>query len=705
MDIGKRTYRFLLLFFVLCSLVGCHFFGPKDQTKPSGIVHSDQITALIQNKAKVPNNNIHKVTFVSVPFSGHFDILMKSALQLAKNPKLKVNVVITGWENIKVPEESLTKLSKAGVHTTILNDKPLASPAPMSFTFPRVVHLVDKTTASIQRDTDVIIYDFFAMEGFFAGKRLGIPAICSIPAIPGPFNPENADFQQGIKDNEKYITQLEEKFDTPIKKKLEMVSDAFLLPSESENLVWSWPNFVKASDFQANRNLKNLTFVRPEKDQDVPQFDIKAKDGQKIVYVSLGTVVTKNLWDNVPEVRSFVQRILNQLVKDFGNKKEYHVIVSTGRTPHEVIQHPPSNFQVFERVPQVAVLKKADVFVTHAGGNSVNEAIDSEVPMVAIPFFGDQHLCAWDIEKLKIGRSFLHTIENREKAINTKAGVFERASLREMQRLTDAIKDVLRDSSYRSNLKRVKQDQPQSISQALGQLFLFKWQEGDMIYGINRDRKAWGELTGLQDYFRIGDVRPFTQLFGDRTNPNELPKIIDQYNDVLRSPDYERESITKKFPKYREYLRGFNQFLKKHPEYIQPLGHYPKTLDSKAELETVWNMCLGGLDYFIHNKKCTFHFVLKDYDSRINKATTEELMWVKKRWEQGDTTVKEHVRFYLFQNGVVRLVDPVEYNWFVYPIKKGGKNESCKCSDKATCNQRNCCASDSRHATKCVCTQ
>ncbi len=46
--------------------------------------------------------------------------------------------------------------------------------------------------------------------------------------------------------------------------------------------------------------------------------------------------------------------------------------------------------RIYTTAPQLAVLKQADVFVTHGGMNSVSEALVHGVPMVVVPFISDQ---------------------------------------------------------------------------------------------------------------------------------------------------------------------------------------------------------------------------------------------------------------------------------------------------------------------------
>jgi UDP:flavonoid glycosyltransferase YjiC (YdhE family) len=50
------------------------------------------------------------------------------------------------------------------------------------------------------------------------------------------------------------------------------------------------------------------------------------------------------------------------------------------------------------------VLKHADLFITHGGMNSVNEAIYYGVPMLVMPFINDQPENAEQVERLKLGK-------------------------------------------------------------------------------------------------------------------------------------------------------------------------------------------------------------------------------------------------------------------------------------------------------------
>jgi MGT family glycosyltransferase len=56
-------------------------------------------------------------------------------------------------------------------------------------------------------------------------------------------------------------------------------------------------------------------------------------------------------------------------------------------------------------VPQLEVLSRASLFVTHGGMNSVNEALSAGVPMLVVPQGADQPLVAERVTTLGAGLS------------------------------------------------------------------------------------------------------------------------------------------------------------------------------------------------------------------------------------------------------------------------------------------------------------
>jgi MGT family glycosyltransferase len=64
----------------------------------------------------------------------------------------------------------------------------------------------------------------------------------------------------------------------------------------------------------------------------------------------------------------------------------------------------PKNFMVYPYVPQLDVLKRADLFVMHGGMNSANEAIHYGVPVIVVPQSIEQMRVANRMAELGFGK-------------------------------------------------------------------------------------------------------------------------------------------------------------------------------------------------------------------------------------------------------------------------------------------------------------
>jgi MGT family glycosyltransferase len=110
------------------------------------------------------------------------------------------------------------------------------------------------------------------------------------------------------------------------------------------------------------------------------------------IYVSLGTV-----FNNKPDI---VRKILSAL-----DSPDTQVIVSAGGAFQSLQQGPvPGNALLFKSVPQVELLPRIDLFISHGGNNSINEALAAGKPIIVLPIGGEQGDNAARIVYLGVGR-------------------------------------------------------------------------------------------------------------------------------------------------------------------------------------------------------------------------------------------------------------------------------------------------------------
>src|SRR5438067_10614640 len=86
------------------------------------------------------------------------------------------------------------------------------------------------------------------------------------------------------------------------------------------------------------------------------------------------------------------------------------VVLSVGKwTNIAALGSVPRNIIVKEFVPQLELLQRTALFVTHGGMNSVSEALYYGVPFVVIPQTADQNLAGRRIEQLGAGKTMPKT--------------------------------------------------------------------------------------------------------------------------------------------------------------------------------------------------------------------------------------------------------------------------------------------------------
>lgn len=99
----------------------------------------------------------------------------------------------------------------------------------------------------------------------------------------------------------------------------------------------------------------------------------------KVLLVSLGSAFTK------------LPGFYRECVRAFGDLPGWHVVLQIGQFVDESeLGEVPANVEVHNWVPQLAVLRQADAFITHAGAGGSQEGLATGTPMVAVPQAVDQ---------------------------------------------------------------------------------------------------------------------------------------------------------------------------------------------------------------------------------------------------------------------------------------------------------------------------
>lgn len=124
---------------------------------------------------------------------------------------------------------------------------------------------------------------------------------------------------------------------------------------------------------------------------DAPAFPFEQLDGRPMILVSLGTAFNR-------------QPAFYRACVDAFAGAPWQIVMAVGADRSALMPGAlPPNFIARASVPQLELLKRATVFLTHGGMNSVNEALYYDVPPVMVPQGGDHAWIAGRVCELGAG--------------------------------------------------------------------------------------------------------------------------------------------------------------------------------------------------------------------------------------------------------------------------------------------------------------
>ena len=264
---------------------------------------------------------------------------------------------------------------------------------------------------------DCIVADSMALWGKAVALKRGIPFVSSTTTFA--FNKHSARImKQGIGDllkmiftspkTSKEVKRLKAK-GYPVKNILDIIGS----DDNTNTIVYTSPEFQPCSETFSEKYAFVGPSIRPATDE-------IEKNRDKLIYISMGTVNN--------DMMSFYKQCISALTYT-----DYQVIMSVGNIVSiEEFGKLPENISVFSHVDQIAVLKQADVFLSHCGMNSVSESLYFGVPLVMLPQTSEQKGVA-------------------ERVFQLGAGV----KLDKSVYVLSAINEILEDNTYKENALKI----------------------------------------------------------------------------------------------------------------------------------------------------------------------------------------------------------------------------------------------------------
>ena len=341
-----------------------------------------------------------KIAFFCIPAHGHTNPTLEVVKKLIQQDHevryysyecMREKIEATGVEYISCDDYDFEQKLTPADGKRIAEDMSFAIEILVNSTLAMDAALLEQIK---QWNPDCIVADSMALWGKLIAKKLNIPFVSSTTTFA--FNKESAKVMQGsLKDlfkvliqmgkANKHIKRLQENgYD--IKNVLEIIQN----DNDTNTIVYTSPEFQPYSDTFSDKYI----FVGPSIRSTNNVFE---KTRKKLVYISMGTVNN--------DMTVFYKNCIDAL-KD----SDYQVVLSVGSQvdikqleEYVIKSESTAKIQVFPYVNQIAVLKKADAFITHCGMNSVSEALYFKVPLVMYPQTNEQKGVAFRVNELEAG--------------------------------------------------------------------------------------------------------------------------------------------------------------------------------------------------------------------------------------------------------------------------------------------------------------
>jgi len=362
-----------------------------------------------------------KVVFFCIPAHGHTNPTLGVVKELIKNNH---EVYYYSYEIMKEKIEStgakFIACDKFDSQTQLSNEDKEKITKDIAFSTNLIVDMTLSLDDAILQEMkelkpDVIVGDSVAFWGKLIAKKLNIPFISSTTTFA--FNQYSARVMKqekiGLFQIIKSIPKINKSLNRLREKGYEVKSVLDIIENDNDTstIVYTSKYFQPYSETFSD----NYVFVGPilrEVTEPLEKGDIPT------IYISLGTVNNENKEFYKKCFEAFKDENVN-VIMPVGNEID---INSLGEIP--------SNFTVKQHVDQIAVLQVADVFITHCGMNSVNEALYNGIPLVLFPQTTEQKGVANRVKELNAG-VFLENINNPLEIKNTVMSVLENEELKE----------------------------------------------------------------------------------------------------------------------------------------------------------------------------------------------------------------------------------------------------------------------------------
>eukprot|EP01126_Amoeba_proteus_P060043 TRINITY_DN7906_c0_g1_i1.p1 TRINITY_DN7906_c0_g1~~TRINITY_DN7906_c0_g1_i1.p1 ORF type:complete len:426 (+),score=73.87 TRINITY_DN7906_c0_g1_i1:74-1351(+) len=357
--------------------------------------------------------SVHHAVVFNVSERGHFHPSLPLVKELAGRG-VKVTYVLFGWYDEDY-QYCKSALDYFGITCTSLYD--ITSwrwdglPSSLS-SFPCAINSFDQVLvwfSSLEPKPTFVVNDPFCILAIVVANKFQLPLVTSMSFLPRV---------SGFPVNPKQVQELKDKGGVDVGPDSWLHHSLPLTRRDAFNILHTVEPFVEYHKIPENVMEKIFFAGAPFLDRSWSTPSIEPihpvvlemrnfkEAGKKIVLVSLGTVMVRKL----SVASSFTDLFIFSTIhaaRENENVEIYFLFVGNLKNWLDDKDDIPPNFHpCYSYLPQLQILPLLGAFLTHGGANSVTEALYFGVPMIIVPFYGDQIGNARVLEYSNLGISF-----------------------------------------------------------------------------------------------------------------------------------------------------------------------------------------------------------------------------------------------------------------------------------------------------------
>ena len=335
------------------------------------------------------------LAFVSVPGHGHVNPTLPLVAELVRR----------GWRVSYATHERFSRAIADAGATMVPTQGDLPAPPPFTdFDPDRFADLLQGFVADARLDVprleshfrrdppQAVCYDSASLTGRVLAGRLALPDVALVPTLASneQFSPFGGYVSSFLGQDQPALQRARQAMqDFAAEQGLEPQTRPMAGPPASLNIVFVAREFQPAADTFDER----FRFVGPSpgRREEGPDW-LPVADAGPVLFISLGTAFNDR------------PAFFRMCLRAFGDGL-WQVAMAVGdRVDAGELGPVPGNVEVRPSFPQLAVLRQAHVFVSHAGMNSTMEVLYHAVPLVTVPQMPEQEANARRVEELGLGR-------------------------------------------------------------------------------------------------------------------------------------------------------------------------------------------------------------------------------------------------------------------------------------------------------------